>query len=173
MKLNFKWMIFLLAAIVFYSNTSAQKVELIYTAAGLNKALEFKAAEHMKGANATNALSLMNISDERKNAYLNGLKGFSAAIIFGESALKAISSINYNIPVVILNAEGSHTAKAGVVRIFDEEFKGSVSGAKPVTDLNSIGLSKSDFTSGKEVSLKCQGVSSVALADKIILMLSK
>lgn len=170
MKIKMKTMFLMI--IVMMVSVRAQKIELIYTKAGVEQALAYKSTIQLKDATATNALSLMNISDVRKKAYLDGLAGFSAVLIFGDSGVKAVSTIDYNIPVIIVNSNLNGAAKGAVIRIFDNDYSGADAKGQIIADVNAVNFSKADLTSKKEINIKCQGINGALVAKKILSILS-
>ena len=142
----------------------AQEIELVYTKANLMQTLDYKEAVTYSNAKATNALSLMNVSTDRIASYLSSIASHDAILIFGEGAVKAVTGIEYTVPVIIINATGETSAKGPVFRVFDADFGGAPSSAVSVSDAGSVLLSTKAF--------KCDGIGAVAVVDNLVSQLA-
>jgi predicted proteasome-type protease len=114
-----------------------QSIEFIYLPTEASKVVQFKSSLTGK-IGATNALSLMNITDKRKNAYLDKISSSAAVVVFGDGALKAVSKIDFPMPLFIINGDGETAAKNSVVVLLDKSFDGRVDNATQITNLNDI-----------------------------------
>ncbi len=163
------WVVFLIG-----SSTSAlaQEIELVYTKANLMQTLDYKEAVTYSNAKATNALSLMNVSADRIASYLSSIASHDAILIFGEGAMKAVTGIEYTVPVIIINATGETSAKGPVFRVFDADFGGAPSGAASISDAGSVSLSAGDVAAGKQKAFKCDGIGAVAVVDRLVTQLA-
>jgi hypothetical protein len=144
---------------------NAQKVELVYTKAALEQALDYKAKLKVPAA-ATNALSLFNVSPERAKAYLGTTAGLTAVIVFGDAALKAVSALEYTVPVIVIGATGTLAAKGPVIQVLD-------AGAGTGTAVTAASASASGSAPGKVIALKCAEAETVAVVGKLVADLAK
>ncbi len=167
-------MTLLWVALLIGSSTTAlaQEIELVYTKANLMQTLDYKEAVTYSNAKATNALSLMNVSADRIASYLSSIASHDAILIFGEGAVKAVTAIEYTVPVIIINATGETSAKGPVFRVFDADFGGAPSSAVSVSDAGSVSLSAGDVAAGKQKAFKCDGIGAVAVVDKLVSQLA-
>ena len=99
----------------------------------------------------------MNATGARADAYLSSIASHDAILIFGESAVKAVTGIEYTVPVIIINATGALSAKGPVFRVFDADFGSAPADAASVSDAGSISLSAGDVAAGKQKAFKCDG----------------
>lgn len=167
-------MTLLWVALLIGSSTTAlaQEIELVYTKANLMQTLDYKEAVTYSNAKATNALSLMNVSADRIASYLSSIASHDAILIFGEGAVKAVTAIEYTVPVIIINATGETSAKGPVFRVFDADFGGAPSSAVSVSDAGSVSLSAGDVAADKQKAFKCDGIGAVAVVDKLVSQLA-
>lgn len=152
----------LAALVVFASGASAQSLEFVFTPAGLMDALEYKEDLQYDEAVSTNALSLMNVPQARIDAYLAGTEKFDAIVVFGAGALKAIGTVPYQVPVIVVGAVGE-TSAVTTIYVMDSGFSGA---AQSVGDVASLSL-----PAGATVTLKCDGVEPLAVVQAIVAQL--
>ncbi|MDY6950358.1 MAG: hypothetical protein SWE60_02510 [Thermodesulfobacteriota bacterium] len=156
---------------LWFTPASAQNVQLLYINANIQVALSIKKELKVDELTPFNALGLHNISEKRKEAYLKRISSSDAVIIVGESGLNAASMVDFPMATIILNALGRTSAKGPVIRIIDSaSVLKKVSGphVKVVSNLEAFSLSAEDIRTSKEVVLKCQGISGVDVANKIL-----
>lgn len=140
-----------------------QTVELIYLPTEVATVVKYK--KELPGEiGATNALSLRNISDKRKDAYVDKIASSTAAVVFGDGALKAVSEISFPIPLFIVNGDGDTSAKAGVIVLLDGKFKGSAGDAATISNLADIPA----INPYGKVMLNCRGVEIVDVLNAMI-----
>jgi hypothetical protein len=110
------------------ATVSAQNVEMVFTPGVADQAVALKAALKVDKASVVwfGALALVGATPERKKAYADKVAHNTAVVILGEDALKAVSEIEFSVPVIVVNAAGRCAAKGRVIRVFD-----AASGAAP------------------------------------------
>ena len=146
----------------------AQEVEILYTKSALNQAMDYKESLKVDKVNASNALMLMNVPAAREKAYLEKISSFAAAIILGESGLKAAGGVGFTQPLIIINALGETSAKGPVIRVLESDFDGTAPNAKTVSDVEAFAFTAGDLKDGKETIIKCQGVVATDLVNKLL-----
>ena len=151
-----------------FSVAFAQEVEILYTKSALNQAMDYKESLKVDKVNASNALMLMNVSEAREKAYLEKISSFAAAIVLGESGLKAAGGVGFTLPLIIINAVGETSASGPVTRVLESDFDGSAPNAKTVSDVGAFALTAGDLKDGKETIIKCQGISAPELVNKLL-----
>ncbi len=151
-----------------FSFVFAQEVEVLYTKSALDQAMAYKESLKVDKVNMSNALMLMNVSEARERAYLEKISSSSAAIILGESGLKAAGGVGFTLPLIIINALGETSAKGPVIRVLESAFDGSAPNAKTVSDAGAFALTAGDLKDGKETIIKCQGVVATDLVNKLL-----
>ena len=151
-----------------FSFVFAQEVEVLYTKSALDQAMAYKESLKVDKVNMSNALMLMNVSEARERAYLEKISSSSAAIILGESGLKAAGAIDFTLPLITINALGETSAKGPVIRVLESDFDGSAPNAKTVSDAGAFALTADDLKDGKETIIKCQGVVATDLVNKLL-----
>ncbi len=156
-----------------FSAVFSQEVEVLYTKSGLNQAMDLKEALKVDKVNASNALMLMNVTAAREKAYLEKISSFAAAIILGESGLKAAGGVGFTLPLIIINGLGETSAIGPVIRVLEADFDGSAANAKTVSDTGAFALTAGDLKDGKETILKCQGISAPDLVNKLLSEIAK
>lgn len=144
---------------VLASDTKAQSLEFIFTKSGLMDALEYKEDLEYDQAVSTNALSLINVPQARLEAYLEGTRGYDAIVVFGEGALKAISGVPYDVPVIVVGAIGE-TAAGTTIHVMDSDFSGT---AQAVGDASSLTLPATGA-----VTLRCDGIEPLELVQLLV-----
>src|SRR5512133_1069260 len=99
----------------------AQKVEMVFTPGVAEQAVALKGALKVDRANVTwfGALALVGAPAERKRAYADAVAKNNAVVILGEDALKAVSEIEFSVPVIVVDAVGKCAARNRVFRVFD------------------------------------------------------
>jgi hypothetical protein len=124
----------LLFCIGLSATVSAQTVEMVFTPAVAEQAVALKAALKVDKANVTwfGALALVGASPARKKAYADGVARNTAVVVLGEDALKAVSEIEFSVPLIVVNAAGRCAAKGRVIRVFDAASAGAPAAAVPV-----------------------------------------
>ena len=147
------------ALAVLAGDANAQSLEFIFTKAGLMDALEYKEDLRYDDAVSTNALSLVNVPQARLDAYLTGTKEYDAIVVFGDGALKAISGVPYEVPVIVVGAVGE-TAAATTIHVMDSGFSGT---AQAVGDAASLAL-----PGGAVVTLRCDGIEPLELVQALV-----
>lgn len=151
-----------------FSFVFAQEVEVLYTKSALDQAMAYKESLKVDKVNMSNALMLMNVSEARERAYLEKISSSSAAIILGESGLKAAGAVDFTLPLITINALGETSAKGPVIRVLESDFDGSAPNAKTVSDAGAFALTADDLKDGKETIIKCQGVVATDLVNKLL-----
>lgn len=133
---------------------SAQTVEMIFTPAIYQQAVALKDALKVDKVNAVSfgTLALVGAPKPVKQAYAEKVSHMTAVVIVGEDALKAVSEVEFSVPIVTVNAVGRTAAKNRVIRVFDTNAGTAVSGAVLV---NSPGDARMKVIGGpKEIALK-------------------
>ncbi|MDY6989046.1 MAG: hypothetical protein SWQ30_13435 [Thermodesulfobacteriota bacterium] len=156
---------------LWFTPASAQNVQLLYINANIQVALSIKKELKVDKLTPFNALGLHNISEKRKEAYLKKISSSDAVIIVGESGLNAASMVDFPMATIILNAVGRTSAKGPVIRIIDcASVLDKVSGpnVRVVSNLEGVSLCAEDLRANKEVVLKCEGISGVDVANKVL-----
>ncbi len=98
---------------------TGQTVELLYTPAVLRDVVALKDSLNVTLVHASNALSLVGASPEKKKSYGQNVATATAVIIVGEDALKATADIGFSAPVILVNATGPTAATGHIVRVFE------------------------------------------------------
>ena len=100
---------------------AAQTVEMVFTPGVADQAVALKAALKVDKANVTwfGALALVGAPPARKKAYADAVAHNTAVVVLGEDALKAVSEIEFSVPVIVVNAAGKCAARGRVIRVFD------------------------------------------------------
>ncbi len=111
-------MLVVLAAIV-PRVSGAQTVELLYTPVVVRDVVALKDSLKAGLVHASNALSVVGVSEERRKAYGDNLAGATAVVIVGNDALKAVGDIPFSAPVILVNAARPTAATGRVIRVFD------------------------------------------------------
>ena len=113
---------------------SAQNVEMVFTPGVAEQAVALKAALKVDKANVTwfGALALVGASPARKKAYADAVARNTAVVVLGEDALKAVSEIEFSVPVIVVNAAGKCAAKGRVIRVFDAASAAAPAAATPI-----------------------------------------
>ncbi len=98
---------------------TGQTVELLYTPAVVRDVVTLKESLKVTLVHASNALSLVGATAERKRTYGQNLASATAVVIVGEDALKAAADIEFSSLVILVNASGPTAATGQVVRVFE------------------------------------------------------
>ncbi len=135
------------------ATVSAQNVEMVFTPGASEQALALKAALKVDKANVVwfGALALVGASPDRKKAYAEKVAHNTAVVIVGEDALKAVSEIEFSVPVIVVNAAGPCAAKGTIIRVFDAASTAAPAAAMVIT---SPAMVSDAVRSGKNVMLK-------------------
>ncbi len=123
--------------------------------------------------NACNGLALRKISGTRKDAYLKKIDFVEAVFIIGETALKATGEIDFPMPVIIIDGLSETAARGPVFRIITSDFETTDENAISVSKVEDFNLAKKDMAAGKEIILKCQGISAAELINKLLADMKK
>jgi hypothetical protein len=127
----------------------AQSVEVLFTPTVLQQAVSLKETLRVPRLESSSALSLVGAAPEKKKAYADKVATNTALVILGEDAVKAVGDIEFNVPVIVVNATGHVTTKGRVIRVFDNAS--APSSAQAVSSASAVkGLLGADT----EVSLK-------------------
>ncbi len=131
-------LLLLLAAVP--ATVSAQSVEMVFTPGVADQAVALKAALKVDKANVTwfGALALVGAPPARKKAYADAVAKNTAVVILGEDALKAVSEIEFSIPVIVVNAAGKCAARNRVIRVFDGASSSAPPSATPVASPTAV-----------------------------------
>jgi hypothetical protein len=154
------------------SLTRAQSVELLYTKAGLDDALEYKGMLSSSRIEVTNALSLMEMNDAGRGAYVRNTSSMTAVIIVGKGALQAVSKIDYHVPVIVIDAVDRLSAKGPILRVLNAGFK-KVIGSVIVKNIDALEITSEQLHDGKETFFQCEGVLGGQVVNKLVEEIAK
>ncbi len=117
------------------ASAAAQNVEMVFTPGAADQAMALKSALKVDTANVVwfGALAMVGATPERKKAYADKVKGMTAVVILGEDALKAVSEIEFRVPIIVVNATGRTAAKNRVLRVFDTNSPAAPATAAPAS----------------------------------------
>ena len=158
--MRFRFIVFLGALMLVGSSCDvlAQQVQILYTKAGLNKALSYKKLLKVDRMDTFFAFGLYNISQERESAYIKTIFSNDAVIILGESALKASSQVDFPMAVIIVNAVGKTSARGPIFRVIESDFPEgrSLQNLRSVSNARTFTLVAADLVNRKETRLRCR-----------------
>ncbi len=116
------------------ATAAAQNVEMVFTPGVADQAVALKAALKVDKANVTwfGALALVGAPAARKKAYADAVSRNTAVVVLGEDALKAVSEVEFSVPLIVVNAAGKCAARGRVIRVFDGTSAAAPPGATPI-----------------------------------------
>jgi hypothetical protein len=146
---------------------SAQTVQILFTQSTLPKSLALKSA--LKGVTIESfpAFALMNVSAERKQAYIQKIAHLDAVLVLGDEAAKAAAQLEFPIPVVVMNAVGAVRSKGAVVRLFEADFPAAPAGARTIATPDAI-ASLEIAKAAAEVAIRCPGTLVPAALERVL-----
>lgn len=143
----------MLSSMAVAAAAAAQNVEMVFTPGVSQQAVMLKSALTLDRANVASfgALALVGAPADRKKAYADKVSHNTAVVVVGEDALKAVSEIEFSVPLVAVNASAKCAARGRVIRVFDVDSPAAPAGVLPGQSIASI---TEALRSGGEVVLK-------------------
>lgn len=161
------WPVALLAALAGPS-VHAQSVEVLFMQSTLPKALEIKAALKSATVSAFAAAGLMNVSPERRKAYIAKISGMKAAVVVGDDAAKAVAGVEFPIPVILVDSTATVTGTKGLLRVLGPAHAARPAGASTVSTAGAAAALAAGLKPGADITARCEGLSAGAAIEQIL-----
>ncbi|MEM7394336.1 MAG: hypothetical protein AAF492_18510 [Verrucomicrobiota bacterium] len=150
----------------------AQNVELLFSNADIQPAMDLKKRIKAKKLRSFNAQALYNVSTSKREGYLNTLRSTDVIVIKGNTAAKAANEVPFAQPVVIVSASGTTPSKARgkLVRVVESSEKVQPGAARvvSVSDPSRFSLATEDPENSMQLIVKCSAAKVDDMAVKII-----